>query len=268
MTPGAIALTRMPCIAHSTASVFVMLSTPARAAPVCTIPGNPSNDLRDDVHDPAAFLRESSPWSLRRASCVHVPMRLLRTTAVRNPSARCSRLALGNWPHQRCSPRTSMRLEPLDDGVRRTPAIAVGFTNVAGCAECRRCRWTRSCFDRGVQREAQGVVHRSRSLAPRRTHLRGGETRPIPVPPPVMSTTSSIEQRRRRTDLIHPPGHTTRLRCGKAALRGCRIGTSPDEVRDDQLPKVLSHERFRERRIDSELTPCNVVRVRCLRSRR
>lgn len=33
----------MLCGAHSTASDFVRLSTPARAAPVCAIPGNPRN---------------------------------------------------------------------------------------------------------------------------------------------------------------------------------------------------------------------------------
>ena len=43
--PGAIELTPMPCCAHSTASVLVMFSTPARAAPVCTIPGKPRATL-------------------------------------------------------------------------------------------------------------------------------------------------------------------------------------------------------------------------------
>src|SRR3569623_16674 len=41
LIPGATAFTRIPNCAHSTASVIVMFSTPARAAPVCTIPGNP-----------------------------------------------------------------------------------------------------------------------------------------------------------------------------------------------------------------------------------
>ena len=41
ITPGATALTRMPNCDHSTASDIVMFSTPARAAPVCTMPGKP-----------------------------------------------------------------------------------------------------------------------------------------------------------------------------------------------------------------------------------
>ena len=45
MMPGATALTWMLCCAHSTASVFVMFSTPARAAPVWTMPGKPRATL-------------------------------------------------------------------------------------------------------------------------------------------------------------------------------------------------------------------------------
>ena len=41
MMPGATALTRTPSGPHSTASVLVMLMTPARAAEVCAISGNP-----------------------------------------------------------------------------------------------------------------------------------------------------------------------------------------------------------------------------------
>jgi hypothetical protein len=41
MTPGAMAFTARPCAAHSTARVFVRFSTPARAAPVCAMPGKP-----------------------------------------------------------------------------------------------------------------------------------------------------------------------------------------------------------------------------------
>src|SRR6185436_15727037 len=41
MMPGATALTRIPNCAHSIASDIVRFSTPARAAPVCAIPGKP-----------------------------------------------------------------------------------------------------------------------------------------------------------------------------------------------------------------------------------
>ena len=41
MMPGATALTRTSNCAHSTASDLVMFSTPARAAPVCAMPGKP-----------------------------------------------------------------------------------------------------------------------------------------------------------------------------------------------------------------------------------
>ncbi len=41
MVPGATALTRMLCSAHSCPRVLVRFSTPARAAPVWAIPGNP-----------------------------------------------------------------------------------------------------------------------------------------------------------------------------------------------------------------------------------
>ena len=41
MMPGATALTRTPRHAHSSDSDLVRLSTAARAAPVCAMPGKP-----------------------------------------------------------------------------------------------------------------------------------------------------------------------------------------------------------------------------------
>src|SRR3954452_10248926 len=50
--PGEIALTRIPCVAHSTASVRVRVTTPAFAAAECTVPGPAGPRIAcDDVDD-------------------------------------------------------------------------------------------------------------------------------------------------------------------------------------------------------------------------
>ncbi|KYF71106.1 hypothetical protein BE15_37555 [Sorangium cellulosum] len=96
LLPGATALTRMPSAAHSTASDRVRFSTPARAAPVCAMPGNPR------ATDAVTFTtrpRRAGIIARRATSRVmkKVPFRLLRTTASQ-PFGVMSAAGLGNCP--------------------------------------------------------------------------------------------------------------------------------------------------------------------------
>ena len=61
-SPGATAFTRMPTGAHSRARDFVRLSTAARAAPVCAIPGKPARPPRSASH----HRRDREPWDQAR----------------------------------------------------------------------------------------------------------------------------------------------------------------------------------------------------------
>ena len=96
LLPGATALTLTPRFAHSTASDLVRFSTPARAAPVCAMPGNPRYTL-------AITLTMRPRWrgNIARvaAACVtlYVPSRLLRTTAA-NPFGESVSAGEGNCP--------------------------------------------------------------------------------------------------------------------------------------------------------------------------
>src|SRR3954447_3214262 len=67
--PGEIALTRIPCAAHSTASVRVRLTTPAFAAAECTVPGACPRIACDDVDDlrVGAATRDHAACELARA---------------------------------------------------------------------------------------------------------------------------------------------------------------------------------------------------------
>jgi hypothetical protein len=183
ITPGAIALTRMPWSAHSTASVFVMLSTPARAAPVCTMPGNPrmicamTLTIRPRFCGIIALL--ATAWVMP-----HVPIRLLRITAAK-PFGESASAVVGNCPPALLM-RTSMR--PKRSSTESTYAVIASGSRMsqgAPNASMPLAPSSATAFFKGSRRLPQIAT-----LAPKRP-ISVAETRPIPVPPPVIKTTSS-----------------------------------------------------------------------------
>eukprot|EP01139_Manchomonas_bermudensis_P020260 Amastigsp_a678235_11.p3 type:complete len:115 gc:universal Amastigsp_a678235_11:278-622(+) len=96
MTPGATELTRIPNSAHSTASVLVRFSTPARAAPVCAIMGNPlrTSAVILTMHPPLLLM---PPWLCAPALIRKAPSRFVRSTA-RHPLGVIVSARAGNWP--------------------------------------------------------------------------------------------------------------------------------------------------------------------------
>ncbi len=94
--PGATALTRMSNGAHSMASVWVRFSTPARAAPVCAMPGKPRAALAVTL----TIAPERCGIMARVATSrvmKKVPFRLLRITASQPRGEMCI-AGEGNWP--------------------------------------------------------------------------------------------------------------------------------------------------------------------------
>ena len=80
MMPGATAFTRTPWVAHSTPRLIVRFSTPARAAPVCAMPGKPRDTFAVTFTMEPARCGISARTATSRVM-LNVPRRLLRTTA-------------------------------------------------------------------------------------------------------------------------------------------------------------------------------------------
>ena len=93
--PGETAFTRMPSGPHSSASVRVRLTTPARAAPECAIPGAARCQM-SAITLTTAPLRALNAGKRLRARWKE-PVRLVSTTA-RQPLGLISAAAALNWP--------------------------------------------------------------------------------------------------------------------------------------------------------------------------
>ena len=101
MIPGAIALTWMLCCAHSIAERLRHVLDAARAAPVWTMPGKP-RDVRDDVHDAPALLRNEM---LLRHGLRHEERAVQVVAHHRLPSARRRSPRWWGTGRRRCSRR-------------------------------------------------------------------------------------------------------------------------------------------------------------------
>ena len=181
MMPGATAFTWRLCWAHSTASVLVMFSTPARAAPVWTMPGKPRAMLA------MMFTIRPFFWGIMHLVATawvtkKVPFRLFLMTASQPRVVTCSAV-VGNCPPALF---TSTEMGPSSPATASTSAATCSGSRMSHVLPRATMLRAASSFTAPSRRSC--LRPQMATLAPSSPSV-CAVARPMPLPPPVMSAT-------------------------------------------------------------------------------
>jgi hypothetical protein len=179
--PGSMLFSRMPRVAHSTASVRIIASTPALAATECAMPGKPRRVSM-------VMLTTLPPWSSIQASAMarvrfQVPVRFVATTASK-PLPRI--ISAGDM---NCPPPllTSRSTRPKRSTTRRARASHASRSRMSSSSPYTG-RPTSSLRPAAAGPMCSALRLAMTTVAPRRPSSRAVAA-PMPVPPPVMRQT-------------------------------------------------------------------------------